>query len=133
MKKISKDGKRIVRHEISKEEVLDMFKADEYKIDSINNMNEDTTFFKDYLSYYLMTELGLCTPYYSIVELSINNEHKGLYFLVENIEFGISGRSIGCPQTILQLDIIMFNGVVAREVEVDFWRNIDGVSLNAIR
>ena len=40
MKKISKDGKRIVRHEISKEEALEMFKDDPYKIDLINNMEE---------------------------------------------------------------------------------------------
>ena len=40
MKKISKDGKRIVRKEISKQEALDMFKGDEYKIDLINNMPE---------------------------------------------------------------------------------------------
>ena len=31
MKKVAKDGKRIVRHEISKEEALDMFKDDPYK------------------------------------------------------------------------------------------------------
>ena len=43
MKKISKDGKRIVRHEISKNEALDMFKDDPYKIDLINNMDEDNT------------------------------------------------------------------------------------------
>ena len=43
MKKISKDGKRIVRHEISKKEALDMFKDDPYKIDLINNMDEDST------------------------------------------------------------------------------------------
>ena len=42
MKKISKDGKRIVRHELSKDEALDMFKDDEYKIDLINNMDEDS-------------------------------------------------------------------------------------------
>ena len=41
MKKISKDGKRIVRHEITKEEALAMFKNDEYKIDLINNMSEN--------------------------------------------------------------------------------------------
>ena len=40
MKKLAKDGKRIVRHEISKEEALDMFKDDPYKIDLINNMPE---------------------------------------------------------------------------------------------
>ena len=38
MKKISKDGKRIVRKEISKEEALKEFANDEYKIDLINNL-----------------------------------------------------------------------------------------------
>ena len=40
MKKIAKDGKRIVRHELTKEEALEMFKADEYKLDLINRMDE---------------------------------------------------------------------------------------------
>lgn len=43
MKKIAKDGKRIVRHEISKQEALTMFKDDPYKIDLINNMDEADT------------------------------------------------------------------------------------------
>ena len=43
MKKISKDGKRIVRHELSKEEALDMFKNDPYKIDLISRMDENET------------------------------------------------------------------------------------------
>ena len=43
MKKVAKDGKRIVRHEISKEEALDMFKDDPYKIDLISRMDEDNT------------------------------------------------------------------------------------------
>ncbi len=43
MKKIAKDGKKIVRHELSKEEALAMFKDDPYKIDLINNMDEADT------------------------------------------------------------------------------------------
>ena len=43
MKKISKDGKRIIRHEISKKEALDLFKNDPYKIDLINRMDEKDT------------------------------------------------------------------------------------------
>ena len=43
MKKIAKDGKRIIRHEISKEEALEMFKDDPYKIDLINRMDENET------------------------------------------------------------------------------------------
>ena len=42
MKKIAKSNKLIKRMEISKEEALDMFTDDEYKIDLINNMDEDT-------------------------------------------------------------------------------------------
>lgn len=43
MKKIAKDGKRIVRHEISKEEALEMFKEDPYKMDLISHMEEADT------------------------------------------------------------------------------------------
>ena len=43
MKKIIKDGKRIVRHEITKSEALEMFSSDPYKIDLINNMADDET------------------------------------------------------------------------------------------
>ena len=43
MKKISKDGKRIYREEISKAEALEKFKDDPYKIDLINRMDEDST------------------------------------------------------------------------------------------
>ena len=41
MKKISKDGKRIIRHEISRAEALEMFKDDPYKVDLIENMGDD--------------------------------------------------------------------------------------------
>ena len=42
MKKISKSNKLIKRIEITKEEALDMFKDDPYKIDLINNMDDGT-------------------------------------------------------------------------------------------
>ncbi len=40
MKKIAKDGKRIVRHEISKEEALEQFKDDPYKLDLISRLDD---------------------------------------------------------------------------------------------
>ena len=43
MKKIAKDGKKIVRHEISKKEALEQFKDDPYKLDLIERMNEEDT------------------------------------------------------------------------------------------
>lgn len=42
MKKICKDGKRIMRHEVSKEEALEEFKDDEYKLDLINGLEDGT-------------------------------------------------------------------------------------------
>lgn len=42
MQKICKDGKRIVRHEVSKEEALEEFKDDEYKLDLINGLEDGT-------------------------------------------------------------------------------------------
>jgi len=43
MKKISKDGKRIVRQEISKSDALERFKDDPYKLDLISRMDESDT------------------------------------------------------------------------------------------
>ncbi len=42
MKKLAKDGKRIVRRELTKDEALEMFKNDKYKVDLINDMTGDT-------------------------------------------------------------------------------------------
>ena len=49
MKKISKSNKLIKRLELSKQEALEMFKDDEYKIDLINNMDEKDTVISAYM------------------------------------------------------------------------------------
>lgn len=41
MKKLVKDGKRIVRHELTRKDALEMFQNDPYKIDLIQNMADD--------------------------------------------------------------------------------------------
>ncbi len=43
MKKIAKDGKRIIREEITKDKALEKFKDDPYKIDLISRMDEENT------------------------------------------------------------------------------------------
>lgn len=43
MKKLSKDGKKIIRHELTKEEALEKFQDDSYKLDLISRMNEEET------------------------------------------------------------------------------------------
>jgi len=48
MKKIAKDGKRIIRHEISKSAALEQFKDDPYKLDLISRMDEDEEIISTY-------------------------------------------------------------------------------------
>lgn len=48
MKKIAKDGKRIVRNEISKDEALKLFKDDPYKIDLIDRMDDNEQIISTY-------------------------------------------------------------------------------------
>lgn len=80
MKKICKDGKRIIRQEISKEEALEMFKDDEYKIDLINNFENDTT-----ISCYRQGDfVDLCRgPHVETVKACKNfklTKHSGAYW-----------------------------------------------------
>ncbi|MBQ8472452.1 MAG: threonine--tRNA ligase [Bacilli bacterium] len=48
MKKISKDGKKIIRKEISLEEAKEMFKNDPYKLDLLSKMNNEETIISCY-------------------------------------------------------------------------------------
>lgn len=80
MKKICKDGKCITRQEISKEEALEMFKDDEYKIDLINNFENDTT-----ISCYRQGDfVDLCRgPHVETVKACKNfklTKHSGAYW-----------------------------------------------------
>ena len=80
MKKICIDGKRITRQEISKEEALEMFKDDEYKIDLINNFENDTT-----ISCYRQGDfVDLCRgPHVETVKACKNfklTKHSGAYW-----------------------------------------------------
>ena len=80
MKKICQDGKRITRQEISKEEALEMFKDDEYKIDLINNFENDTT-----ISCYRQGDfVDLCRgPHVETVKACKNfklTKHSGAYW-----------------------------------------------------
>ena len=55
MKKVAKSGKKIIRKEISKEEAMEMFKDDEYKLDLISNLedgnNNNSNYYPQHLAY----------------------------------------------------------------------------------
>lgn len=80
MKKICKDGKRITRQEISKEEALEMFNGDEYKLDLINNFEDGTN-----ISCYRQGDfVDLCRgPHVETVKACKNfklTKHSGAYW-----------------------------------------------------
>ncbi len=79
MKKICKDGKRIVRHEVSKEEALEEFKDDEYKLDLINGLEDGTI-----TTYSQGDFTDLCRgPHVETVKLCKNFKlikHSGVYW-----------------------------------------------------
>lgn len=80
MKKLCKDGKRITRQELSKEEALEMFKDDEYKLDLISNFEDGTT-----ISCYRQGDfVDLCRgPHVETVKACKNfklTKHSGAYW-----------------------------------------------------
>jgi len=53
---------------------------------SLNNLIQDTTYMKDYLTYRMMAEFGAAAPLCSYVQIRVNGEPWGLYLAVEGVE-----------------------------------------------
>ena len=62
---------------------------------ALNNIYGDATLMKEYLSYELMTRMGIPTPEYSLVNLYINDEFYGVYMMVESIDSSLTQRTLG--------------------------------------
>lgn len=62
---------------------------------SLNNVIQDNTFMKDYLTYRLMAEFDANAPLCSYVYITVNGEDWGLYLAVEGIEDGFLQRNYG--------------------------------------
>ena len=62
---------------------------------SLNNVIQDNTFMKDYLTYRLMAEFGANAPLCSFVYITVNGEDWGLYLAVEGLEDGFLQRNYG--------------------------------------
>lgn len=61
----------------------------------INNVQSDATYMKDYLSYDLMTYIGVKTPLFAYTNVTVNGENWGLYIAVEAIEESFAERNYG--------------------------------------
>lgn len=62
---------------------------------SLNNLIQDNTMMKDYLTYRLMGEFGVAAPLTSYVFLTVNGEDWGLYLAVEGVEESFLKRNYG--------------------------------------
>ena len=62
---------------------------------SLNNLIQDTTMMKDYLTYTMMDEFGVAAPLCSFVYLTVNGEDWGLYLAVEGVEDSFLERNYG--------------------------------------
>ncbi len=62
---------------------------------SLNNIIQDTTFMKDYLTYRMMGEFGVSAPLCSYAYITVNGEEWGLYLAVEGVEDAFLQRNYG--------------------------------------
>ena len=62
---------------------------------SLNNLIQDSTMMKGYLSYTMMNEFGVNSPLCSYVYITVNGEDWGLYLAVEGVEEAFLERNYG--------------------------------------
>lgn len=62
---------------------------------SLNNLIQDSTMMKDYLTYTMMNEFGVAAPLCSFVYITVNGEDWGLYLAVEGVEESSLERNYG--------------------------------------
>lgn len=62
---------------------------------SLNNIIQDNTYMKDYLTYQMMGYFGVHAPLCSYVYLTVNGEDWGLYLAVEGVEESFLERNYG--------------------------------------
>lgn len=61
----------------------------------LNNIIQDNTYMKDYLTYQMMREMGADAPLCSYVNITVNGENWGLYLAVEGVEESFLQRNYG--------------------------------------
>lgn len=62
---------------------------------SLNNIIQDHTYLKDYLTYQMMGGFGVSAPLCSFVYITVNGEDWGLYLAVEGVEESFLERNYG--------------------------------------
>lgn len=61
----------------------------------LNNIIQDNTYMKDYLTYRMMNSMGVASPLCSYAYITVNGEDWGLYLAVEGVEESFLQRNYG--------------------------------------
>lgn len=61
----------------------------------LNNIIQDNTYMKDYLTYQMMNDMGVASPLCSYAYITVNGEDWGLYLAVEAVEESFLQRNYG--------------------------------------
>ena len=61
----------------------------------LNNIIQDNTYMKDYLTYTMMNDMGVASPLCSYAYITVNGEDWGLYLAVEAVEDSFLKRNYG--------------------------------------
>ena len=96
---------------------------------SLNNVIQDSTYMKDYLTYTLMNKFGVDAPLCSYIYITVNGEDWGLYLAVEGVEESFLERNYGSDfGHLYKPDSMSFGGGRGNGegFEMDKFQNEDG-------
>ncbi len=88
---------------------------------SLNNVIQDNTYMKDYLTYQMMNEFGAAAPLCSFAYITVNGEDWGLYLAVEGVEDSFLQRNFGNDYgELYKPDSMSFGGGRGNGMDFDF-------------
>ncbi len=88
---------------------------------SLNNVIQDNTYMKDYLTYQMMNEFGASAPLCSFAYITVNGEDWGLYLAVEGVEDSFLQRNFGNDYgNLYKPDSMNFGGGRGNGMDFDF-------------
>ena len=96
---------------------------------SLNNIIQDNTFMKDYLTYTMMNSFGVNAPLCSYVYITVNGKDWGLYLAVEGVEDAFLQRNYGTDYgELYKPDSLSFGGGRGngKEFSMSGFMNSDG-------
>ena len=95
---------------------------------SLNNLIQDSTMMKDYLTYTMMNEFGVHSSLCSYVYITVNGEEWGLYLAVEGVEEAFLERNYGSNYgELYKPDSLSFGGGMPNIPSTDSTEMPDGI------